>query len=437
MKKIIILLGIMILCSTLVLAAYTDYENLGSSGDYKVTYTEVINKGWNLLPADYGAWSITSEMSEANIAKIKAYYMYFPVHKEYVLALSGFSGQDLQKLQSNQNYLQSSAAWFYVTEPFTLSYVAENGGGMPELYKGWNFLTIGPELTVLNKDVKNSNKFPTGDCEVQKMHFWDSSKQNWDNPFGSNNIQDNLDELADDDAVGAGIVIKVKESCQLGVNGATMGPPPLPDSDNTETEADTSTESSEKTCTDTDDNGPYNDDPNRNKVKGTTTGYWKILPNDYKKTKNGKVAYESVTDYCLGEDEWQAGKLIETYCAGNDVATYIVTSCSDGTYCKKGACTSCSGNSCPDCYDSDDSIEEFSSGTTTGLSQNNIFITRSDECINLGGTEFANGQVIVGSSAVTEYSCNNEVVGASQITCEFGCNSGRCMDEDETNSWLS
>ena len=230
MKKITIPLVIMLLCSAFVLAAYTSVEYLGASDDYKVTYQQTIKKGWNLLPADLGAWSITSDTPEAEVLqKVKAYYVYFPIHNKYAHALGGFNDQEFQQLQSNQQYLQSSAGWYYVTDDIVLSYIAEDGGGMPELYKGWNLLTIGPSLSVLNDDVAGINKFPTGDCEVQKAYLWDSYEQMWESIGEPDSIHDSLDELADDEAVGVGIAIKVKDSCQLGIgSGSITAPPALP-----------------------------------------------------------------------------------------------------------------------------------------------------------------------------------------------------------------
>ena len=224
------LLGIMLLCSAFVLAAFTSVEYLGTSGDYKVTYQQTIKKGWNLLPADLGAWSITSDTPEAEVLqKVKAYYVYFPIHNKYANALSGFNDQESQQLQSNQQYLQSSAGWYYVIEDIVLSYIAEDGGGMPELYKGWNLLTIGPSLSILNDDVAVINKFPTGDCEIENFYMWDSFEQQWSSFTQSQNLQDALDELGDDDAIGVGIAIKVKDSCQLGTGPGTMtAPPSLP-----------------------------------------------------------------------------------------------------------------------------------------------------------------------------------------------------------------
>jgi len=195
-------------------------------------------------------------------------------------------------------------------------------------------------------------------------------------------------------------------------------------------------------CEDT-DAGTFNpEDPDNNKVKGTTTGLWN---NDYSKDNSlpkPLPSEGSITDWCLGEGEIQQGKLLETYCAGDGFASGIVTACQDGSYCNDGACKPCSGEDCPTCHDSADGKQEDPSGgidaygTVTGFNQDSVFITKSDDCIDLGGDKFANGEVIVGSSAVLDYSCNDNQVTSIQIICDYGCNGGRCMDEEEANSWL-
>ncbi|MBT6774611.1 hypothetical protein HOA91_04530 [Candidatus Woesearchaeota archaeon] len=191
-------------------------------------------------------------------------------------------------------------------------------------------------------------------------------------------------------------------------------------------------------CVDTDAKVYNPDDPDNNFIKGTTTGIWPII---YKNGENypafDQYVSDSSEDWCLGSDKSQAGKLIENYCAGDGYATYIVTDCQDGSYCTKGACVTCSGESCPACYDSDDSVDEFVSGTVTGPNEGQIFVTRSDYCINLGGTEFANGEVFVGPSSVVEFSCTGDAMASIQINCEFGCNSGKCIDVEEAQQWLA
>jgi hypothetical protein len=231
MKKILTIFGALLFCAIFVTAAtYTNVEYLGASGDYKVTYDEVIKEGWNLLPADLGDWSITDYASEEEVlSKIKAYYVYFPVDNKYENALEGLYTVDEQQMASNEQYLKSSAAWYYVTGDLVLSYVAEDGAPMPELYKGWNLLSIGPALTVLNSEVVAADEFPTGNCDVQKIYAWDSETQSWIDGGNFGNMQTALDELAVVETVGAGIAIKVADSCQLGIGSQTVvSPPTLP-----------------------------------------------------------------------------------------------------------------------------------------------------------------------------------------------------------------
>ena len=62
MKKIALVLSILMLCATFAVANYAAVEFLGKSGDYKVTFDRGVKAGWNLLPADRGSWSLSSDM---------------------------------------------------------------------------------------------------------------------------------------------------------------------------------------------------------------------------------------------------------------------------------------------------------------------------------------------------------------------------------------
>lgn len=233
MKRLTALIMSMVLCASFVLAGFTTVQFLGTSGDYQVTYQASLRQGWNLLPADLGAWSIYTigTTTEAEFhQKVKAYYVYLPLQNKYVSILNGvgFNDQDLQQIELNQEYLQSSAAWYYITDPSNLiiNYIAEDGAGMPKLHQGWNLLSVGPALSVLNEAVKTSYKFPVGNCEVQKAYFWDSYEQVWESIGEADSLHDSIDKFVGEDAIGVGIAIKVKESCQLGTAFGTISSPP-------------------------------------------------------------------------------------------------------------------------------------------------------------------------------------------------------------------
>ncbi len=228
MKAIILSLILILALSTFVQAAYTDVASYGNSGQYKVTYSQTIKKGWNLLPADLGAWSIMPGAPQIEFKQnVKAYYVYLPLQNKYVPALGGFNEEDYNLIQSNQKFLTSASAWYYLANDAVLSYTVENVGGMPKLHQGWNFLSIGPYLSVLNPSVSALHHFPLGDCSVEKFFPWDSQSQKWsEKNMGMTNVNSALDELADSDAIGIGIAIKVKNSCQLGVEAKTISTPP-------------------------------------------------------------------------------------------------------------------------------------------------------------------------------------------------------------------
>lgn len=232
MKKLIIASLLVLLSASLVLADPVEVTYLGKSGDYKVEFKQVITKGWNLLPADEGYWSISSDVSEETAQKIKAYYLYLPMQKKYVSALGGFNQNDFSLVQTNTPYLQSSAGWYYVTSPITLSYTVEDDEVMPKLYRGWNMLSLSPSMTILNLAVKESKSFPIGDCKVQKTYFWNMDEKKWENPGNANDWLNMLvDPLVVDDEsafVGVSFAVKVKDTCQLGTTptNTNVGAPP-------------------------------------------------------------------------------------------------------------------------------------------------------------------------------------------------------------------
>jgi len=228
MKTIILSLITLLICSALVQAAYSNVASYGDSGQYKVTYQQTIKKGWNLLPADLGSWSIMPGAPELEFKQhVKAYSLYLPLQNRYANALGGFNEQDYNLVQSNQKYLTSAAAWYYITDDTLLSYTVENVGAMPKLHQGWNFLSIGPYLSVLNPKVSALHHFPIGNCNIEKFYSWNPESQRWsEKNMGMAKVNNALDELSDADAIGIGIAIKVKNTCQLGIEEEKSNQPP-------------------------------------------------------------------------------------------------------------------------------------------------------------------------------------------------------------------
>ena len=222
-KQLFILMMILVLSSAFVFAGFTTVTDLGSSGDYKVAYNQgVINKGWNLLPTEVGAWGFSSETSESTFQSLKAFFIYLPLNQKYISILGGFMGNDQALLEKNKPYLESGAGWYYFDKQVQLSYTVENGGGMPKLYRGWNLLSISPSMS------NDMEDFPKGNCEVTSFFMWDSQGQKWISwkDLGSN-VDKALGELSDPDGIGAGVAIKVKDTCQLGTASGDIGTPPV------------------------------------------------------------------------------------------------------------------------------------------------------------------------------------------------------------------
>lgn len=223
MKKYIIFSLLVLLSASLVSAEYATVTSLGGSGDYKVAYTQTIKKGWNLLPTEVGAWGFSNDNSEAVFQNLKALYIYLPMNKQYISVLGGFKGNDQALLENNKPYLQSGAGWYYFSKDVAITYTVENGGGMPQLYRGWNLLSVNPSMS------NDFEDFPLGDCKVTSFFMWDPQGQKWLSwkDFGLT-IDKALGELSDPDGIGAGIAIKVKDTCQLGTTATNtnVGAPP-------------------------------------------------------------------------------------------------------------------------------------------------------------------------------------------------------------------
>ncbi len=207
------------------MAAFSNVEEL-PSGNHAVAFDKTVTAGWNLLPADMGDWEIT-EADADYLKSLKAYYVHVPLQNKYVNSKSGFSSEDFELVQANKKYMQSSAGWYYFSNPVTVGYEAKMDGEMPTLSRGWNLLSIEPKITQYNDAVSH---FPYGDCQFEKFFMWNPGAAAWGaENIGMPTVEQGLNELAEPDGVGAGIAIKVTEECQLGIGSdSTDAPPTVP-----------------------------------------------------------------------------------------------------------------------------------------------------------------------------------------------------------------
>ncbi len=216
----IILLGLfLIILSNVVMGGISNVIDAGSK--YKVTYSETVKKGWNLLPTSSGsAWDVADSPGST---KMSAIYLYLPIQNKYVSAKGGFNDNDFNAVKQNSEFLTTSASWYYFSEDATLSFTVDKAI-TAKLHQGWNLLTIPPSFTTLgDSSLKN---FPIGNCEVEKLYMWNSESQTWENLAAGQSASKMIDELSDPDAIGLGVAIKVKNTCALGKKQVGVSPPP-------------------------------------------------------------------------------------------------------------------------------------------------------------------------------------------------------------------
>ena len=129
---------------------------------------------------------------------------------------------------SFHNYYSHSAAWFYFNKPgyIVMSLALDEYSALDNFYlnPGWNFIHVVPTM--------EGESFETmaGDCNIQKVAFWNNREQDWSVMTGGAN---DWVKPIPRDSIGTSIVIKVEDSCKLassisGGNGGTGGPPALP-----------------------------------------------------------------------------------------------------------------------------------------------------------------------------------------------------------------
>lgn len=241
MKKILLIIGLILLVSSVVFAA-----NFNST-DYTMDVS--VNPGWTMLPnglqaQDNGVWQES--------CGIEYTYIWNPLLKEYLgyklsnnnsVVSSGTSFNGMTDSYANYyttNYLLGSN-WVYSKEGCTFkaiwgsptvgtwnNEIKSNVADQIKLATGWNFVTVNPYMDGLTFYEVFQN------CNVTGANSWNQAVQQW-------NASDNTTQLAfisqqtanaakiDRHTIGAVIAIKVANECTLNYGSTTTGPPALPD----------------------------------------------------------------------------------------------------------------------------------------------------------------------------------------------------------------
>jgi len=195
-----------------------------------------IYKGWNLV---YGFISPDQLEGQAFAGShIKAVFGFIPQNQEYLRLYPN----PVEK-QKAIDQLSQQAFWVYSDETVSGElngvahateywlYNAPTSLDQRDLYAGWNFVGITPDMS--DKNLGSIR----GSCNIEKFAYWDAQNQKWvtsspetlsqQMPAGANV---NWDEIifAEKYQVGQGILFKVTSDCKLGASESTVTPPAIP-----------------------------------------------------------------------------------------------------------------------------------------------------------------------------------------------------------------
>lgn len=163
-----------------------------------------IEKGWNLV---YGIRSIEHPngidlRSEIQAQNIKAIYIYIPQINSYArFHPDPEVDKILQYLTDDE--IENSVFWVYSDKRGTGRFNVDGPIQFEQriLIKGWNFYPIYEEMVG-----KNIEEFK-GNCVIERVYAFEPTRQQWIN-F--------IDEEMQREALGLGIVVKVKNECRFG-----------------------------------------------------------------------------------------------------------------------------------------------------------------------------------------------------------------------------
>jgi hypothetical protein len=235
MKKILMILGLVLLVSSVVFANYDS-----TTGTYEINLKE----GWNLVPIGTGTPpTIANELSDSERSecyylnnntgwhqKYPQQYFYDASQKKYIGSPSLTIVADSQ---NSVNGLITGAAWVHSNGNCKTWTTAGKKNTLPsietnqkyaKLIQGWNFLAINPYML----GVKNNYLF--SNCSLTGFNFWDSENQKWFYPSSSQEAQyrKNLENEFREEDIGIVMVVKVANDCYLNYGSTATGPPSLP-----------------------------------------------------------------------------------------------------------------------------------------------------------------------------------------------------------------
>jgi len=298
MKKGLIIGLILVIGLAGVVFALDGIMTGGNDSEYIVEVDVV--EGWNIIAGTIPNEGILDD-SEIKPSDIKVIWYYAPNLKKY---LQVHPEVDDLFSQVDDDVALTSAMWVYSEKTGRLKYSTLEDYmplDMRQLYSGWNFVTITPDMYKGTLDGAGYEdeyfSWPSieGTCNIEKVYFWMPPDQEWDE-FSSFRTS-KIEEYDFDDFIGLGMIVKVSSDCTLSKpTESRTSPPGLP--------------GGSETCTDSDGGKNYY-------VKGLTSV---INQGD----NSGEFS-----DLCLGNN------LTEHSCYGGGSISDIFN-CPNG--CENGAC---------------------------------------------------------------------------------------------------
>lgn len=205
-------------------------------GNDKPYIVEVnVVEGWNILAGTLPDEGIL-EGSEIKASDIKAVWYYAPSLGKY---LQVHPDADDLFGQVDDDVVLTSAMWFYSSKSGTMFYSTledYQSLDMRKLEKGWNFVTITPDMVVdvnlatPEEESKHTLNSMKGSCDWTEIYAYakEAGEMRWLDLLNNPNFVDK--EALDYSMVGTGLVIKVSNDCNLGSagSGSVGNIPPLP-----------------------------------------------------------------------------------------------------------------------------------------------------------------------------------------------------------------
>jgi hypothetical protein len=197
---------------------------------------------WNLVHLDKVMFLDCNMAPRGTICKddVLATFVYVPFLRKYInidTAHNEYNPEQLQKIQ-NEIMVKVTSAFVYLKESannkkyaFTFFKGQTNEFEPRDLKAGWNFVGITQDMYRGQWNPRSGNEGEyfswdaiKGNCNYEKIYYWNPEKQNWNNLDPATQIK----SYDFDDFLGLGMIVKVSENCTLSTVEKISSPPGLP-----------------------------------------------------------------------------------------------------------------------------------------------------------------------------------------------------------------